>query len=98
MLKKTIAVLDDASEKDRDLLFTSDGVVQLVKGKLKQDVPYDDILISPDETAIVIHQPYSNSDIDMHQLISALELIRSKPLEVYKRKNPLDLLTKKVKQ
>ena len=40
---KTLAVLDDRSKGDRDLLFTTEGVMPVMRGKCKTVIPYDKI-------------------------------------------------------
>ena len=97
--RKTIAVLDDSSEKDNDLLFTTDGIMQVIKGKMKTVVPYDGIDLNAEKTAIILHQPYNNSQVDMHQLIELIMRLRTKPfVEVKDKKTPFDLIAGLIKK
>jgi len=97
--RKTIAILDDTTAKDKDLFFTIDGIMQISRGKMKDVVPYDDIEANADWSAINIHQFYSNEAVDMRELILLIEQLRSKPIEaIPDRINPLDLITKIIKR
>ncbi|MBQ2658687.1 MAG: hypothetical protein IJF87_08985 [Erysipelotrichaceae bacterium] len=95
--RKTVAVLDDLSEKDKDLLFTTDGIMQVIKGKMKDVVLYDDIELNNNKTALVLHQPYINENINMQALITMVGAMRTTPYEINKA-NPFDVLAKILKR
>ncbi len=91
--RKTVAVLDDQGESDNDLLFTTDGIVQIVKGKMKEAVAYDDIKILPEDRGLMIYYEYENERINMTVLKSLVKSLRTNPMmEVYESKNPLDFV------
>ncbi len=90
---------DDGSEKDNDLLFTTDGIMQVIKGKMKTVVPYDGIDLNAEKTAIILHQPYNNPHVNMHQLIELIMKLRSKPFaEVKEKKTSFDLIAGLIKR
>ena len=89
--RKTVAILDDYSSKDRDLLFTIEGIMQIVKGVVKVVVVYDEIALSSDNAAIILNQrQYSSDDIEMKNLIELIQSLRTKPFAEIKDKNIFD--------
>ena len=91
--RKTVAILDDKGDSDNDLLFTTDGLVQIVKGKYKEPVPYDDIQVLAENSGLMLHQSYENKDLDMNELIEAIKALRENPvMQVYESKNPMDFI------
>lgn len=97
--RKTVAILDDETSKDNDLLFTTEGIMQVIKGKMKKVIPYDDVDINTDRTALIMHQSYSNTQIDMVKLIDLVMKLRTKPFaEIKDKKNPFDLINSIIKK
>ncbi|MBR4513628.1 MAG: hypothetical protein IKO61_01895 [Lachnospiraceae bacterium] len=95
--RKTVAIIDDRSEADNDLIFTIDGIVQIVKGKMKEALPFDKIQILSDNTGLMIRQTYKNAGIDMADLIELIKSLReNEVMEVYEPKsnNPVDMVMK----
>ena len=91
--RKTVAVLDDQAESDNDLLFTTDGLVQIVKGKMKEPVSYDDIKLLPEDKGLMINQEYENERIELSLLIELITKLRTNPvMEVYESSNPFSFL------
>lgn len=80
---KTLAVLDDRSKEDMDLLFTTEGIMPIIKGKGKAVVPYSKIKWSKNskKKEILISGKYSNDKLDMdclYKLISELSANETK--------------------
>lgn len=93
--RKTVAIIDDRSEADNDLIFTIDGIVQIVKGKKKEPLSYDKIQVLSDNTGLMIRQTYKNAGIDMADLIELIKSLReNEVMEVYEPKanNPVDMV------
>ena len=91
--RKTVAVLDDQAESDNDLLFTTDGLVQIVKGKMKEPVAYDEIKLLPEDKGLMINQEYENERIELSVLIELITKLRTNPvMEVYESSNPISFL------
>lgn len=67
---KTLAVLDDRSKGDMDLLFTTEGVMPIIKGKGKATVSYSEIEWSNNgkKKELIISGKYANEKIDMDKL------------------------------
>lgn len=74
--RKTVAVIDDTAQTNSDLLFTTEGIVQIVKGRVKELVPYDEIVLAADNSAIILHQKYANRDVNMDKLIELVSALR----------------------
>ncbi len=72
---KTLAVLDDRSRGDMDLLFTTEGLMPVIKGKGKSVIPYDKINWSKNSSRkeLVIGVKYSNKNIDMDKLYTLIQ-------------------------
>ena len=91
--RKTVAILDDQAESDNDLLFTTHGLVQVVKGKMKEPMAYDEIRLLPNDAGLMISQSYENDRIAMSELIELIKSLRTDPvMKVYESKNPMDLI------
>ena len=71
---KTLAVLDDKSTHDMDLIFTTEGIIPVIKEKGYELVPYRDIKQSGDvwngELTIVV--PYTNPNLNMTELANLI--------------------------
>ena len=76
--RKTVAIIDDSTAKDNDILFTTEGITQIIKGKLKENVPYDKIKINNEKSSIILRQKYYNPNINMDILIKIIGTLRSK--------------------
>ena len=97
--RKTVAILDDRSKSDEDLLFTTEGIMQIVKGKLRRAVLYEEVEINADKTAIIVQKPFTNPQVNMEAMIEMVEKLRKKPfLEIKEKKNPLELLAGFIKK
>lgn len=72
---KTLAVLDDRSKGDMDLLFTTEGLMPIIKGKGKAVISYDKIQWSKNskKKELVIGVKYSNDNLDMDNLLALIE-------------------------
>lgn len=72
---KTLAVLDDRTRGDMDLLFTTEGVMPIIKGKGKAVVPYDKVQWSNNskKKELVISIKYSNENLDMDMLYELIK-------------------------
>lgn len=75
---KTLAVLDDRSKGDMDLLFTTEGLMPVIKGKGKAVVPYDKIKWSKNKKKkeLVIGVKYCNDNLDMDKLFELIERLK----------------------
>ena len=88
-----MAVLDDQAESDNDLLFTTDGLVQIVKGKMKEPISYDEIKLLPEDKGLMINQEYENERVELALLIELITKLRTNPvMEVYESSNPFSFL------
>lgn len=76
--RKTVAVLDDMSAWDNDLIFTTDGIMQIVRGKMQRPLSYDNVYYNKAEEKVLLVQEYKNPDVDMQVLIQMLEKLGSK--------------------
>lgn len=67
---KTLAVLDDCTKGDKDLLFTTEGVMPVIKERCKAVVPYNKIKWSKNtkKKELEIGVKYSNDNLDMDKL------------------------------
>ena len=69
---KTLAVLDDRSKKDMDLIFTTEGIIPVIKGKVKKIAPYDGVKwnenSSKKELSVDTKNKYGNELINMDEL------------------------------
>ena len=85
------------SEADNVLIFTIDGIVQIVKGKMKEALPFDKIQVLSDNTGLMIRKTYKNAGIEMADLIKLIKSLReNEVMEVYEPKanNPVDMVMK----
>lgn len=71
---KTLAVLDDRTKGDMDLLFTTEGLMPIIKGKTKAVIPYDKISWSKNskKKELIIGVKYSNDNLDMDNLFALI--------------------------
>lgn len=83
--RKTVAIIDDSTAKDNDILFTTEGITQIIKGKLKENIPYDKIKINNEKSSIILRQKYYNPNINMDILIKIIGTLRSKKYMEIKR-------------
>lgn len=91
--RKTVAILDDGAESDSDLLFTTDGLVQIVKGKMKEARPYDEIKLLKNNTGLQISSDYENDRINMEAMIELIQSLRTDPvMKVVDDKNPVEAI------
>lgn len=84
--RKTVAVLDNVSEKNDDLMFTTEGIVQVINGRVKKEVPYDSVAFNSNKTELILHRFYSNPHVNMDQLIEIVMKLRSMPFSEVKDK------------
>ena len=93
--RKTVAILDDQTETDNDLLFTIDGIIQIVKGKMKEPVSYDHVKVLAEEIGLMIYQQYVNANVDIKDIIEMIKTLRENPaMEVHESgpNNPIDFV------
>ena len=92
--RKTVAVLDDKTESDNDILFTTEGVHIIKKNKFKDLVAYDDVEMSEDRTELYIDSEYTNENINMTELINLFESLTSDgEIKIHEPFNPIGFLT-----
>ena len=99
--RKTVAIIDDRSEQDNDLLFTTEGIIRIKKGKLKDVVAYDDIVLNKNSngTELIIQSAYTSEHLNMDNLIKLIESLSTKGvLDVREQVNPFDFLLKILNQ
>ena len=72
---KTLAVLDDRSKGDMDLLFTTEGIMPIIKGKGKSVVAYSKIKWSTNgkKKELLISGKYANEKLDMDKLYELIK-------------------------
>ena len=72
---KTLAVLDDRSKKDMDLLFTTEGIMPIIKGKGRNAVAYSKISWSKNgkKKELIISGKYENERLDMDKLYELIK-------------------------
>ena len=91
--RKTVAILDDGAESDSDLLFTTEGLVQIVKGKMKEPRPYDEIKLLKNNAGLQISSDYENDRINMSAMIELIQSLRTDPtMKVVDDKNPVEAI------
>jgi hypothetical protein len=83
--RKAAAVLDDSTGHDRDLLFTTEGIMPVIKEKVKKAVLYDDVTVSTEKELIILHQPYVNHSVNMQKLIDLILELRTRPFAEVKK-------------
>lgn len=76
--RKTLAILDDRSKYDRDLIFTTEGIMPVIKGHVKQVAPYHKISWSYNskKKELKMNICYENSGLDMDELYSLICKLR----------------------
>lgn len=76
---KTLAVLDDRTRGDMDLLFTTEGLMPVIKGKGKAVVSYDKIQWSKNskKKELIIGTKYSNDNLNMDNLFMLIRKLSS---------------------
>ena len=77
--KKIVAILDDTTSRNKDLLFTTDGIMQVIRGRARSVISYDRINVTPDRKALLLHVIYMNDQINMDSLIDTLSALRKTP-------------------
>ena len=70
----TFLVLEDRTKKNRDLLFTTDGLIMVSRGRMKWITPYREVEIKKDALLLYHNQKYVPVSLDVRKLYS---LIRS---------------------
>ena len=70
-----MAVIDDTAKSNSDLLITTEGIVQIVKGRVKETVPYEAITLAVDKSAIILHQPYASKDVNIDRLVELISAL-----------------------
>ncbi|MCH4890669.1 hypothetical protein EZV73_24015 [Acidaminobacter sp. JC074] len=75
---KTLAVIDDRSKYDCDILFTTEGIIPILKGRAKKIVSYDDISWSNDskKKGLLIGRNYYNDYLEMNKLYDLIQSLR----------------------
>lgn len=71
---KTLAVLDDSSKGDMDLLFTTEGIMPIIKKRCKKVVQYSSIKQNVDDKkSLDIGVKYINDNLNMDKLFSLIK-------------------------
>ncbi len=75
---KTLAVLDDRSKGDMDLIFTTEGLMPVIRGKEKAVIPYSKIDWSKNakKKELVIGVKYYNENLDMDKLKGLIDQLK----------------------
>lgn len=75
---KTLAVLDDKTQHDMDLIFTTEGIMPIIKGKGTEVVPYRKIVWGGNgwQKELLIRVPYGNPNLNMRALMDLIEELR----------------------
>lgn len=75
---KTLAVINDKSILDTDLLLTTEGIVPVIRGVIKRMVAYEDIrrITEGEQIGIKLTEAYFNNAIDMNALINLCNLLK----------------------
>lgn len=68
--RKTLAILDDRSKHDMDLIFTTEGIMAVIKGRVKQVTSYHAITWGSNgkKKALMMNIHYENPGLDMDKL------------------------------
>ena len=68
--RKTLAILDDRSKHDMDLIFTTEGIMAVIKGRVKQVTSYHAITWGSNgkKKALMMNIRYENPGLDMDKL------------------------------
>ena len=85
---KTLAVLDDRSKSDRDLLFTTEGIMPVIRGKCKAVVPYDRVVWSKksNKKELIIGIKYSNDKLEMDKLYDLIKKLAENECHIEENK------------
>ena len=72
---RTLAILDDRSRGDCDILFSTRGVIPIIRGHAKTPVPYSDIDWSPNakKKELKMGVRYENQHLDMDALFALIQ-------------------------
>jgi len=72
---KTLAVLDDRSRSDRDLVFATDGIMAVIRGHVRNPVSYKKIEWTGNtrKKELQIGVKYDNDSLDMDMLFSLIQ-------------------------
>ncbi|MDD3141622.1 MAG: hypothetical protein PHX08_22030, partial [Lachnospiraceae bacterium] len=83
---KTLAVLDDRSKYDYDLLFTTEGIMPIIKGRAKLVIPYNKIEWSNNDKKkeLVIGVRYENEKLDMDALYNLIQKLKPYAVKIEK--------------
>lgn len=81
---KTLAVLDDRSKADMDLLFTTEGIMPIIKGKGRAVTPYSKITWSKNgkKKELIINTKYANKKLDMDKLYELIQNLAANEAEL----------------
>lgn len=74
--KKVLAVMDDRSRADKDLVFTYEGILLSVKGKWTSRAHYSKIEWSGGDGLLIWDTKYSNGNIDMDKLYELIQKLK----------------------
>lgn len=97
--RKTVAVLDDKTDSDFDILFTTEGVHIIKRNRFKELVTYDAVEISEDRKELYIDSEYKNESINMTELINLFESLTSDgEIKIHEPFDPIGFLTGLVKR
>ena len=80
-----VIVIHDRSKKDRDLIFTTDGIIPVHRGKIGYLTPYDEVKLVDDEL-LLYHSKYNNKEVDklaLANIISDLSKRYRRDLDEY---------------
>ena len=80
-----ILVIHDKSKKDIDLIFTTDGIIAVHRGKIGYLTPYNEVGLM-DDKLILYHSKYTHKDVDklaLADIISDLAKKYKRDLEEY---------------
>ncbi len=96
--RKTVAVLDDKTDSDFDILFTTEGVHIIKRNKFKELVPYDEVKMTEDRRELYIDSEYTNGNVNMAELINLFEaLTPDGEIKIHEPFDPIGLLGNLVK-
>lgn len=72
---KTLAILDDHSKSDMDLIFTTEGIMPVIRERVKNIVPYNEIEWSPNDKKkeLIMSGRYANPNINMDKLYELIK-------------------------
>ena len=72
---RTLAVLDDRSRTDKDLVFATDGIMAVIHGRVRNPVRYDSIEWTGNtrKKELDIDVKYENENLDMDALFGLIQ-------------------------